>query len=646
MAIIQDEQTPTALYNAALQALKKKDYKAAETLLRQVLALNSRYQESSGRSVWHRLGLTLERQEKYTEALHVLKQGRDSLQTADLNDWYLDYDLARLYAEHHVEGKENEITELVYGVFKNSHPEHQPDLWQRFYHEIAFLLKEPKPADVKKEFSQSGGNPGLRLLRFFRREDPYPTTPANEALPIFFQRSAEARKRFGDPFSPRGYDDRGDIYVRYGRPWRVHPDHSGTMGDVGWAIYPNEVWFYNPIHPDLYFTFILKEGRQHYTLADGPESVLGSFYRGRRTFFNRENAGETVMLLRDQIYRDLAPSHENFRRRLYEISNLLTASETATRSHRIDYSEAANYSALHFTNEDKKHAAHVDSIAPAVVFDEDYKAKSLPMALSFSRFQDDPGKTRAEIYYGGLYRDLKFKRVGKENQANLRGEIAILNEEYELVAADSIQESCLLPDSAPTDSGEFVSQANFLLQPAKYHLFFRLKNPEGGQVGSLRYDLETISFPEKSLSLSDIQLSTEIREARGESRFVKNGYFVMPLPNLMVNKAKPIFVYFEVYNLSVDRAGETNYQVDYRVSVPERGRGFFKKLFSVFGAAGGKKHSVTLSTSRQGRSPTQVEHVQLDLGEFRSSDLELEVVVTDLQNKHRAWSKLPFKLVE
>jgi GWxTD domain-containing protein len=639
-ACFQDPQTPAAPYQSALQALKKKDYQAAEKMLRQVVAGNSRYQESSGRSVWHHLGFALERQDKPREALQILQQGFDSLRVGALSDWYLHYDLARLYAENSSAGNETLITDLVYAVFKNSTPAQQPDLWQRLFDEMAFMLKKPERAQFKKSLTEKDGKPGQLLLRFFRREDVAPTTHRSESLLTYFERAAAARAQFAFSQSPRGYDDRGDFYVRLGKPWRIYTNHSGLMGDIGWALYPHEVWFYNPIQPDLYFTFIRKEGQFQYTLVEGPEYIYGPFYRGRTTFLNRDprgaprrgerttlgrntqlnqpNAGETAMKLRDQMYRNLAPNHEDFRRRLYEISN--------TRSD----AEALDYSLLHFTNEDRQHAAHMDSIAPAVVFGEDYKAKFLPILLSFSRFEDQAGKTRAEIYYGGLYRDLKFKRTPAGYQAHLRGEITILNDEYEVVASDSIQENCLLSNAAAIDSGAFVNQANFLLPPAKYHLILRIENQDEERIGNLTYDLDVNPFPENSLSLSDLQLSPQIREAKQPHRFVKNGYWVTPLPSLAIEKNKPLFVYFEIYHLALNDAGETNYQIDYRVYAPESK----------------KRPSVTLSASRQGRSANQVEHVELELEKLDRNNLELEIIVTDMLAKRQVASKLPFKVVE
>lgn len=638
MSSVTFAQDAKALHKTAQQALQKKDYPQAEKWLRQVLARDSRYQEPSGRSAWHQLGVALERQDKIAEAVQVMQQGWDSLRAASANDWYLNYDLARLYAEHSSTGNAGFVTELVYAVFKNSTPAQQPDLWKRLFDETAFMLDKPERAQFKKQVADKKGEPGRMLLKFFRREDAFPGTPANEALLIYFQRLARARAEFSFPQSPTGFDDRGNIYVRLGKPWRIFTDRSGKMGDVGWALYPYEVWFYNPVHPDVYYTFIRKEGQIPYALVEGPEFIYGPFYRGRTTFFNRDlrpsrrgerlpmgretqlnqpNAGETAMKLRDEVYRNLAPSHDNFRRRLYEIGN--------TRSD----AEALDYSLLHFANEDRQHAAHIDSVAPAVMFNEDYKAKSLPAVLSFSRFQGPPGKTRTEIYYGGLYRDLKFIRTRQGYQAELRGEIAVLNQDYEVVAGDSIWENCTAPNLTAADSGSFAGQANFLLPPAKYHLLFRLQNQAGDQIGNLKYDLDVAAFPENALSLSDLQLSPAIREAAGAHRFVKNGYYVEPLPNLAVEKNQPLFIYFEIYHLTPNSAGETNYQVDYRVALPKSKSG---------------EHSIMMRTNRQGNATRQIEYVELKLEKFGRGELELEVIVTDLVAQQKASAQLPFKI--
>ncbi|MGH7600453.1 MAG: tetratricopeptide repeat protein, partial [bacterium] len=119
-AVFQDTPSPAVLYKTAQQAVQKKDYSTAEKLFRQLVALDSRYQEPSGRSAWYGLGITLERQEKSMEAIQEMRRGLDSLKAQAKKDWYLNYDLARLYAEYASTGNEALITELVFDVFKNS----------------------------------------------------------------------------------------------------------------------------------------------------------------------------------------------------------------------------------------------------------------------------------------------------------------------------------------------------------------------------------------------------------------------------------------------------------------------------------------------------------------------------------------------
>ncbi|MFQ5651122.1 MAG: GWxTD domain-containing protein [bacterium] len=349
------QETPSELYGAALQDLEKKNFAAAETKLRTLLKKNELYQESSGRSAWHQLGLALERQNKPTEAIEVLEKGYERLRADGRQDWFLNYDLARLYAENRLVEKRKNITPLIYALLENSTPADQPDLWQRISDEMLILLKEPERSALQRTLFQPGSSAGAHLLAFLEREDPYPNTSQNEYLRLFFQRTTDARHRFGDTRSKQGYDQRGEIYVRLGEPYTIVSSHSGVKGELGWALHPYEVWFYSNIHPDLYYTFIMRRGDNRYTLVQGPESILGTFYKGRRTFMNRVNVGEMALRLRNELYSTLAGQHETFRRRLYDMSLQPTVKD------------ALEYAQRKFIQEDRQHLARLDTLAPAVV---------------------------------------------------------------------------------------------------------------------------------------------------------------------------------------------------------------------------------------------------------------------------------------
>lgn len=97
-------------------------------------------------------------------------------------------------------------------------------------------------ADERGRYGRLGVEAKRSYLRqFWRRRDPTPETPGNEAMVNFYRRVATANRLFregGAAEIPGWRTDRGRIYLRYGAPDTVlrRPHPSSTN--------PYEVWRY------------------------------------------------------------------------------------------------------------------------------------------------------------------------------------------------------------------------------------------------------------------------------------------------------------------------------------------------------------------------------------------------------------------
>jgi GWxTD domain-containing protein len=89
---------------------------------------------------------------------------------------------------------------------------------------------------------------------FWRRRDPTPDTPRNEALVEFFRRVRHADKQF-QGFGPGWRSDMGRIYIKYGPP-----NHPATAQSA-----QLEIWYYN--QPYRRFVFRDSEGFGRYVLV-------------------------------------------------------------------------------------------------------------------------------------------------------------------------------------------------------------------------------------------------------------------------------------------------------------------------------------------------------------------------------------------
>ena len=95
---------------------------------------------------------------------------------------------------------------------------------------------------------------------FWRRRDPTPDTPRNEAMLEFFRRVRYAERNF-QTFGPGWRSDMGRIYIKFGSPDQIE-NRATNSSDP-----PLEIWYYN--RPSRRFVFVDREGFGRYVLL-GP----------------------------------------------------------------------------------------------------------------------------------------------------------------------------------------------------------------------------------------------------------------------------------------------------------------------------------------------------------------------------------------
>jgi len=93
---------------------------------------------------------------------------------------------------------------------------------------------------------------------FWRRRDPTPETPRNEAMIEFIRRVRYVEQHF-QSLGPGWRSDMGRIYIKFGAPDQVESRPS-TPTDL-----PREIWIYN--RPYRRFEFVDRDGFGHYVLV-------------------------------------------------------------------------------------------------------------------------------------------------------------------------------------------------------------------------------------------------------------------------------------------------------------------------------------------------------------------------------------------
>jgi len=477
-----------------------------------------------------------------------------------------------------------------------------PEMLEELFQQIQDILYP----EEKEEFQHlSLEEKGLFFKRFWKRRDPTPTTELNERLIEHMRRVKYARSHFPAVIPPY-YDDRGRVYVKYGEP-----DARYISQMYQENVKDNESWSYESIQRGLVFDFVQK-GATYKLVHDLTEAApAGTGYYGRLAIASRLYAERTDL---GGIYARLALG--------------------------MSQSDLMDYVSTKFA---------AQASAPPEYYDFDYGALPLPFYLDHAQFKGENHLTRLEVYNAVNNQDLQFESFyGNTLISSLRYTFVVEDTNYNEISRRTKEINLLTTATEEGMEKASVNQEDFLLAPGDYYLSIRIENPTGKRLGIKRTRIRVRKFPDGELAISDVQLSMEAQYVETEGPFVKNGIRILPYPSRQISMAKPIFIYYEIYNLQPDAKGNTRYRISYTVETLKEKKGALRRavggLGRIFGR--GKKGSVTTTYERQGTSTDEFEFLSLDLGRLKPGRSRITVEVQDLIANRTVQSQLEFDLTK
>lgn len=189
---------------------------------------------------------------------------------------------------------------------------------------------------------------------------------------------------------------------------------------------------------------------------------------------------------------------------------------------------------------------------------------ALEFSLDYAQFRYDQKRVYVEIYYSFYQDQLKYL-----SQDSL--EVATFNIDAKIYHGDSLwyshnwnSRSILSPAVTGKKIQELFTLTGFILPPGQYRYVTAIKDLNSEAWGEQSLLLDLSLFPEESLTLSDIELSSYIVQDTSRGLFNKNSYRVIPNPNAIYGLEKPmLYFYAEIYNLS--KGPDSTYTVQYAI---------------------------------------------------------------------------------
>lgn len=476
-------------------------------------------------------------------------------------------------------------------------------LLDELFDELKVILS---PFELNQFEAANPAQQKVLMKKFWKQHDPDPSTPENERLMEHFRRVMFARENFHFT-APPYYDDRGKIYIKYGPPDDRYNSQVGSL-----PAKDNESWSYESIEKGLVFDFVSESG--YYRLVDDlSEAALPGYDFNSR------------LAVASQLYQQrshMSPAYSE-----------LTVGFSWDRLNQLRNNRAAAV---------KKH--------PGEVYIHDFHADHFPFVTRWAQFRGDSAKTRIELYTGFPMQGLKYNQSDSGYSYYIDFFIEVFDTNFNSAHRISERYSMTVKDLNSLAARHFLLQNNLQLQPGPYHLAAVISTSDHSLKGVQKNSLYVKSFASNKLMISDIQLSLNIVESthRANRSIIKNNLSILPYPFTRVMRSRPIHLYFEIYNLSLDDRHRSDYEVNYTLTTIQPERSFWDRTFGGIARMFYSRPGNQISTQvrREGESDNAFEYISFDLNNLSRGLVELKIRVTDLHNQQFAESAIQFTLIK
>jgi len=474
--------------------------------------------------------------------------------------------------------------------------------------------------------------------RFWVSRDPDPTTPTtNEIMVEHYRRLRYARQYYHSATTIGQYDDRGRIHVKYGEP-----DERAGYGTADSETRPSDTWAYWTGLKQRLVVHFVDRGQGYFQQVD---SLLEASETNPITILaGLENPGDltsttsdlTIDRLPINTYRDRAiidPIYDQIANEMEEIirsaqgegggveaaTSFIEQLSTMLETERMD-----NLQDL-VTLASTTHYANIEPPDP------------LPFSFYTAAFKDMQGRTRIEVYYGIPTTELKLERYGEGQKARVDLGVAIFDENWNEIDRTNEIREYLSNQTVVQQAGSVMVDLNMMRAlPGVYNFAISLTDLNSGRVGVARDSLRVEEFTGRSLSISDIEMAGSIGSRRG-GRFYREGVEIIPMPTRTYTIEQPIFIYYELYNLSKDDFGTTAFQVSYGIQPADeaRQRGIISSAFRGLGrlVGIGKPVEVTVELDVEyGIRAQENRWLELEFIDPKSGLYQITLKVKDINN--------------
>lgn len=554
--------------------------------------------------------------DEWEEALKVWWHGRNQLDLQGRTDPRLGLAFIELATEQKAANYYGTASEMYLWSFAREVSAEFQKVVTQEAERIIPLLDEEEAKEWRNLIKAKDAGLSQKIRLFWLQRDTRPATDANERLIEHWQRIAYARQHFTkNRNGVYDCDDRGTIYVKYGKPLRKKSGAFGTSSTsnielMRWIGNPlqrmnirlndripeYEVWLYADLgtqEPSIYL-FSQRDGTGSYGLRYGIEFLAGGIYQ--------------IM-----YYADLMIFDSFFEERYAQLEDVWQRAQDQGRPR-------PNYKLLLGISEMNKAKDRFNPTYKYAVIDKsDFEERFGSINLATYNFRNLDSRNRAkQTIIAVSSPQLKIQaEENSENGENLKFP------DYRLKHTLIIRDNELRQIERRTDEvperfdNVSLFTMNHLRKYAHYTVAAEARASKTDTLLALGKGFlppsKALNSSADSLELSDLLLGVELPPESVSSKFV---FPLMPAKQIWRND--PLKVYLEVYHLQPDTEGFGQFTIDFGITRLDK-KGRVKK----------KEGEISLTFEFRTAGQTSKEDFSIDVSKLQPGKYQLTATVKD-----------------
>ena len=466
-------------------------------------------------------------------------------------------------------------------------------------------------------------NAGTTLLRWWRTQDPVLKTSRNERLEEHLERLAYASARYRYEETVTNLDDRGDTYVRFGRPLRVerlkfnefefHDEVFRFGVPVSQSDFPaNEVWGYHNIDESGYYIFV-RTADEAYQFANARDLIPPRLRHVSGRTDRQLNIAVSGLAAMRYVYKELASMQGVYGPYYTRINNYILRQEeqqiqrslgmrggsgqlrivgegrtargvasnpaSGLQPPTTQLQETLTATAQAEHRAEKRREERMPLAYTSVLND----VEELPVAVRTARFLNENGMTDLEVYWAPSFGALqitesvreRFDDTGYDPDGSYLLNFTGLPYDRTFRPGTPTREQYLVDREGSGGRSVYAPKTHrFSGRQSLFHVHLQwvqqsvdVRSGErevGPRVKEslVQFDsLRALNPDTSTLEMSDLRLMSTF----GSDAERLTLETAVPHPFPMLKSKRPLLLYFELYHLKYDENNRTNYSIEYEV---------------------------------------------------------------------------------